>query len=111
MTGRNRDCDLPWGTELGTETPLRGFQEGCPAVPDSVLAWVPVGLAPGLLEHSCRLVGLGGSGGGMGGRGGKANKSREGSARSGGHRAVGLCAACRQEVAQARPQATANAGL
>ena len=65
-TGTNRDCDLPWGTELGTEPILRGFQEGCPAVPDSVLAWVPVGLAPGLLEHSCRLVGLGGSGGRVG---------------------------------------------
>ena len=110
-TGTNRDCDLPWGTELGTEPILRGFQEGGPAVPDSVLAWVLVGLAPGLLEHSCRLVGLGGSGGGMGGRGGKANKSREGSARGRSYCAVGLCVAYGLETVQARPQATANAGL
>ena len=48
---------------------MRGFQKGCPAVPDSVTAWVLVGRAPGLLERSCCLLGLGGSGGG------KANKS------------------------------------
>ena len=58
---------------------MRGFQKGCPAVPDSVMAWVLVGRAPGLLERSCCLVGLGALSGGGGG-GGKANKSGEGAA-------------------------------
>ena len=43
------------------------------------MAWVLVGRAPGLLERSCCLLGLGALSGGGGG-GGKANKSGEGAA-------------------------------
>ena len=46
------------------------------------MAWVLVGLAPGLLERSCCLVGLGALSGDGGGSG-KANKSGEGAARGG----------------------------
>ena len=52
--------------EPGTEPALRGFQEGCPAVPDPVTAWVLVGVAAGLLARTSCLEGLGGSGAGAG---------------------------------------------
>lgn len=58
--GTNRDCDLPWGTELGTEPALRGFRKGAPLSLTSVVAWVLVG--PSLQGFGAQLPFTGGPG-------------------------------------------------